>query len=184
MWAIGADVHKKSTTFYALDDDGQPVRDFNKKFSSVRSNLEGYLGVREYLGDREYRILMENSTKTHDVIWTMEKLGMDAIVAHSPDLKKITKSDKKTDKNDAKDLAMYLLARMSGAEQFNLSYMCSKEDMMARQLCRAAKLEMVERGNIKRRIRSHALLYGINVDRIDPVTDRGQEMLSKSTTRS
>ena len=177
MWAIGADVHKRSTTFYALDDDGEPVDGFNRLFRSVRSNEEGYLEVRRYLDGKEYSILMENSTKTHDVVWTMEGLGIEVLVAHSPDLKKIAKSDKKTDENDARDLAMYLLARLSGADQFNLSYMCSKEDMMARQLCRAAKQEMVDRGKIKRRMRSHALLYGIDIDRLDPTTASGRKRL-------
>ena len=53
MWAIGADVHKRSTTFYAIDDDGNPVDEFNRLFRSIRSNTEGYLEVRRYLDGKD-----------------------------------------------------------------------------------------------------------------------------------
>lgn len=172
MLAIGADVHKKTTTFFALDEEGNPVKDFNKKFKTVRSDLEGYSEVCRYLNGMEYQILMENSSKTHDTVWIMEELCMNVIVGHSPDLKKITKSDKKTDLNDARDLANYELARLSGAKQFSICYMCDKETMMNRQLCRMAKIEMVEQGNTKRRIRSHALIFGINLDNFTDLTTK------------
>ena len=163
MWAIGGDVHAKTTTFYALDDEGQPVEDFNRRFVKVKSDREGFSCVCRHLAGVDYQILVENSTKTHDVVWIMEELCMNVIVAHTPDLKKIAQSNSKTDKNDAKDLAMYLLARFAGSKQFGVSYMCSKEDMMDRQLCRMAKLEMMEMGKTKKRIRSHALMYGISL---------------------
>ena len=146
MWAIGGDIHAKTTTFYALDDEGQPVDDFNRRFVKVKSNREGFSCVCRHLAGVDYQILVENSTKTHDVVWVMEELCMNVIVAHTPDLKKIAQSNSKTDRNDAKELAMYLLARFAGSKQFGISYMCSKEDMMDRQLCRMAKLEMMEMG--------------------------------------
>ena len=197
MWAIGGDVHAKTTTFYALDDDGNPVDDFNRRFVRVRSDREGFSCVCRHLAGVDYQILVENSTKTHDVVWMMEGLCMNVIVAHTPDLKKIAKSNSKTDKNDAKDLAMYLLARFAGAEQFGTSYMCSKEDMMDRQLCRMAKQEMIEMGKTKKRIRSHALMYGIGLPKSittmrskdylasfdDPVFDDLVESLNDSEKR-
>ena len=62
MWAIGADVHMKTTTFFAFDDEAKPVTDFNRMFKSVRSNREGFLLVRMYLENIDYQILMENSS--------------------------------------------------------------------------------------------------------------------------
>lgn len=170
MIAIGADVHKKTTTFFALDEKGRAIADFNKKFRRVPSNLEGYSEVCGFLADSEYQILMENSSKTHDTVWIMEGLCMNLIVGHSPDLKKITLSNKKTDDNDAEELATYLLARHAGAIQFGVSYMCDKETMMIRQICRAAKIEMIEQGKIKRRMRSHALVFGIDLDGFSTLT--------------
>jgi len=177
MLAIGADVHMKTTTFFALDEEGKPLKEFNRLFKRVPSNLEGYSQVCGYLDGEEYQILVENSSKTHDVKWIAEELCMNMIVGHSPDLKKITQSDTKTDDNDAEDLAMYLLARFAGAMQFHVCYMCDRETMMDRQLCRLAKLEMMERGKIKRRIRSHALVFGIQLGKIDLTSKTAMKML-------
>lgn len=164
MLAIGADVHKKSTTFFALDEEGEPLADFNRRFRRVRSDRAGYAEVGRYLQDRDYQVLMENSSKTHDTCWIMEELAMNVIVGHSPDLKKITQSDRKTDDLDAEQLAVYLLARFAGAKQFSVCYMCSKETMMDRQLCRTAKDEMMDEGRLKRQVRSHGLTFGIDLD--------------------
>lgn len=180
MLAIGADVHKKTTTFFALDEEGNPVKDFNKKFRRVPSDAEHYSEVCGYLKDCEYQILMENSSKTHDTFWIMEELCMNVIVGHSPDLKKITQSDKKTDDNDAEELAVYELARLSGAKQFSICYMCDKRTMMDRQLCRMAKTEMVDQGRIKRRMRSHGLIFGIDLDRFgDLRTKKAAKLISE-----
>jgi len=176
MWAIGADVHMKTTTFFAFDDEAKPVTDFNRMFKSVRSNREGFLLVRMYLENIDYQILMENSSKTHDVQWTWEELGMNYIIAPSHELRRITQSDSKTDKHDARELATYMVARFAGAKQFHVCYMCSKEDMMNRQLCRTAKVYMVEIGKCKRRIRSHALVYGIDLPK-DVTTNRAKEFM-------
>lgn len=134
MMSIGADVHKRTTTFHALDEDGESIKEFNKLFRAVPSNKESFEKMKEYLHDSEYRILMENSTKTHDVYWIMEGLGMDVTVAHSTDLARITRSDKKNDDNDAKELAMYMMARLQGVDQFRECYMCPEVWMKKKEI--------------------------------------------------
>ena len=84
MWAIGADVHMKTTTFFAFDDEAKPVTDFNRMFKSVRSNREGFILVRMYLENIDYQILLENSSKTYDVQWTRVATGLDYIEAQPP----------------------------------------------------------------------------------------------------
>lgn len=101
---------------------------------------------------------------------------MNYIVAPSNELKRTTQSDSKTDKYDARELATYMVARFAGANQFHTCYMCSKEDMMNRQLCRTAKVYMVEIGKCKRRIRSHALVYGIDLPK-DVTTDKAKKVM-------
>jgi transposase len=164
MLAIGADVHKKRTTFHAMDENGESIIDFNRRFRSVPSNREGFRGLADYLCGKEHKILMENSTKTHDVYWTMKDMGMDVMVAHATDLARITRSDKKNDDNDAKELATYMMARLQNIDQFRECYMCTGEQMRRRRLCRIAKQEMMNEGNLKRKIRSELLLFGIDVD--------------------
>lgn len=164
MLAIGADVHKKRTTFHALDENGESIKEFNRLFRSVPSNREGFEGLAEYLNEKEHKILMENSTKTHDVYWMMKEMGLDVIVAHATDLARITHSDKKNDDNDAKELAMYMMARLQNIDQFRECYMCTAEQMKRRRLCRIAKQEMMNEGDLKRKIRSELLLFGIDLD--------------------
>ena len=101
--AIGIDVHKKTSTFFAYGEDGEPLEEFNKRFKRVASNRDGYTEVLVWLGNTDCDFLMENSTKTHDVYWILQGLGYKNLyVAHSVDLKRITKSSKKTDHFDPK----------------------------------------------------------------------------------
>jgi len=164
MISIGADVHKRTTTFHALDEDGGSIAEFNRLFRSVPSNREGFEKLAEYLRGKDHCILMENSTKTHDVYWIMTGMGLDVMVAHATDLARITRSDKKNDDNDAKELATYMRGRTMNMDQFRECYMCTKEEMRRRRLCRVAKQEMVNEGNLKRRIRSEMLLFGWDAD--------------------
>jgi len=159
--AIGIDVHKKTSTFFAYDGDGEPLNDFNQRFKKVPSNREGYLEVLAWLGDSDCEFLIENSTKTHDVYWILQGLGYSRLyVAHSVDLKRITKSNKKTDQFDAEKLATYMRVKQQNIDQFRTCYICTPEDMQIRRLCRIAKQELFEIGRIRRRIRSHLLLTG------------------------
>ena len=131
--AIGIDIHKKTSTFYALQDDGEPWTEFNQRFRRVPSNPDGYREVMFFIGSRDCDFLMENSTKTHDSYWTLRALGFDNLyVAHSTDLKQITKSDKKNDDNDAMNLATYMRVRRLNVNQFRCCYICTPDDMRRR----------------------------------------------------
>jgi len=145
MLAIGADVHKKRTTFYVMDENDESITDFNRRFRSVPSNREGFEGLAEYLLGKEHRTLMKNSTKTHDVYWTMKNMGLDVMVARSTDLARITRSDKKNDDNDAKELATHMMARLQNIDQFRECFMCAGVQMRRRELCRIAKKEVLSR---------------------------------------
>jgi len=160
--AIGIDIHKETSTFYAFGDDGEPLEEFNKKFRRVRSNEKGYGEVTAFLEGKECEFLMENSTKTHDSFWTLRSLGFERLyVAHSTDLALITKSDKKNDDNDAEKLAMYMRVKQQNIDQFRTCYICTPEDMMKRRLCRVAKQEMVEASKYSRRVKAEFLMFGI-----------------------
>lgn len=159
--AIGIDVHKKTSTFFAYGEDGEPLEEFNKRFKRVPSNRDGYTEVLVWLGNTDCDFLMENSTKTHDVYWILQGLGYKNLyVAHSVDLKRITKSSKKTDQFDAEKLATYMRVKQQNIDQFRTCYICTPEDMRIRRLCRIAKQELFDMGRIRRRIRSHLLLTG------------------------
>lgn len=166
--AIGIDVHKKTSTFFAYGEDGEPLTEFNERFKRVKSNKEGYQEVLMWLGDAPCDFLLENSTKTHDIFWILKGMGYENLyVAHSVDLKRITKSDKKNDRFDAEKLATYMRVKQLNIEQFRTCYICTPEDMRLRRLCRIGKEEMFERGRIVREIRSHLLLEGKDCGKLD-----------------
>jgi len=161
--AIGIDIHKETSTFYAIDDDGEPLEEFNGRFRRVRSNEKGYGEVTAFLKGKECEFLMENSTKTHDSYWTLKGFGFDRLyVAHATDLALITRSDKKNDDNDAEKLATYMRVKQQNIDQFRTCYICAPEDMMKRRLCRVAKQEMMEAGKYKRRVKAEFLMFGIH----------------------
>jgi transposase len=91
-------------------------------------------------------------------------MGLDVIVAHATDLARITQSDKKNDDNDAEELAMYMRGKMLNMKQFSVCYMCPEVWMKRRRLCRVAKQEMMNEGNLKRRIRSELALFGADAE--------------------
>ena len=161
--AIGVDIHKETSTFYAIGDDGEPLEEFNRRFRRVRSDEKGYGEVTAFLNGTECEFLMENSTKTHDSYWTLKGFGFDRLyVAHATDLALITRSDKKNDDNDAQKLATYMRVKQQNIDQFRTCYICAPEDMMKRRLCRVAKQEMMEAGKYSRRVRAEFLMFGIH----------------------
>ena len=177
MIAIGIDIHKETSTFYAIGDDGEPLEEFNKRFRRVRSNEKGYEEVTKFLEDKDCEFLMENSTKTHDSYWTLRKFGFERLyVAHSTDLSLITKSDKKNDDNDAAQLATYMRVKQQNIEQFRTCYICTPEDMMKRRLCRVAKQEMMEAAKYKRRVKAEFLMFGIHCP-FNVVTKKAHEWM-------
>ena len=73
MLAIGMDVHSSKTTAYAVpldepDDDSCSIaEDFNRMFKKFHSDQAGYVRVAKFLEGIEHCVLIENSTKSHEV---------------------------------------------------------------------------------------------------------------------
>jgi len=117
------------------------------------------------LRGHEAHILIENSTKTFDTYWVLTNLGCKVTVAQAQDLHRITKSVKKTDKNDSVELAAYMRRRLAGEDEFAECTMPSREWMMRREICRVVFSEKLHLADLKRRTRAHMLLHGIKLTR-------------------
>ena len=169
--AIGIDLHSKKSVAHAVYVDygevperhAKFIRDFNEAFSDFPSTPKWFKKMADTLRKHEAWVLIENSTKTHDVYWYLTNLGMNVIVAQAQDLYRITKSVKKTDRNDAAELAGYMRRRIHGEYEFAECYMPSPEWMTRRELCRGLSAEKDYLANTKRRIRAHLLLHGIKL---------------------
>lgn len=92
----------------------------------------------------------------------LKSLGFDVTVAHAADLRNITGSVRKTDLNDAYELASYMRKRVNGEIEFSESFIPSHEWMKRREICRYLADERAELTVTKKQIRSYLLLHGIH----------------------
>jgi hypothetical protein len=136
---------------------------FNERFRKISSNEEGMLILKDTIGDRRHSILMENSTKTHEMYWMMKGLDLNVFVAHSADLFRITQSHKKTDSHDAMELSAYMRRKILGENEFSVCYMAPSKWMFRRELCRISADDGDVIGDVKRNIHTHMLLHGIEL---------------------
>ena len=167
MLAIGMDVHSSMSTAHAVpmdladDEEREFCEAFNRTFTKFPSTRTGMSKVASFIEDRDHCILVENSTKTHELFWIMDDAGLTVMVAHSTDLFRITRSVKKTDAHDSVELAHYMRRYLMGEREFARCYIVDAVWMKRRQLCRLYAQESESLSNTRRQIRSYMLLRGI-----------------------
>lgn len=171
--AIGMDLHKRTAVCFAVyagegepdDRDSRFLERFNKDHRRNGTDPEDMAELAGALKGHEAHILIENSGKTFDTYWVLTNLGCHVVVAQARDLYRITRSVKKTDDQDSKELAGYMRRRLHGEMEFSECIMPPKEWMMRREVCRAVFAEKAHLADLKRRARSHLLLHGIRLSR-------------------
>lgn len=171
--AVGIDLHSKKAVAYATyAGPGEPdertegfLNDFNRDFADTGSSPQEMKTMADRLRGYDAHILIENSTKTHETYWVLTNAGCRVTVAFAGDLYRITKSVRKTDKNDSIELSGYMRRRMNGETEFAECYMPPLEWMMKRELCRTVFWEKAHLADLKRRTRAHLLLHGIVLSR-------------------
>ncbi len=142
--AIGMDLHAKTAVCYAVfAGEGEPkpkhvefLEEFNRKHRTQASETEDMAALAATLCGHDAYILIENSSKTYETYWTLTNLGVKVIVAQAQDLYRITKSVKKTDKNDSVELAGYMRRYLLGEREFAVCTMPPNDWMKKRQCCR------------------------------------------------
>lgn len=169
--AIGIDVHKEKCAAHATNggiNELKPkqkafLEKFNRDFRRFPSDVRGFTDLAQRVKDHEAHILIENSTKSHDVYWILKGLGLDVIVAHATDLKRITESDRKNDDNDAYELAHYMRRRLMGENEFHESHIPGRETLIRREMCRFTLDDRSQLTATKLQMRSHLLIRGIEL---------------------
>ena len=95
---IGIDLGDKMSRYLILNEEGLAVEE-----GSFRNNAES---IRKHFGQRgRARVAMEVGTQSAWIAREFTKLGHEVIVANARELKWITASDDKNDRNDARKLA-------------------------------------------------------------------------------
>ena len=167
--AIGIDVHSKKLTSFAVPQDEENIDEsefcleFNKEFKSTPADRTTLNRMAAWLNGREHLILIENSTKTHEVFWILTDLGCVVVVANASDLYRITMSVKKTDYHDCRELAHYARRYLNGEREFATCLIVTAEQLNRRQLCRIYAQASSGLSDLRRRIRSYMLARGIAV---------------------
>ncbi|MGN0137378.1 MAG: IS110 family transposase [Candidatus Methanomethylophilaceae archaeon] len=171
--AIGIDVHKEKCAAFAVFaglGDPRPrhtafLEKFNEDFRRFPSDYAGMTALFERVRDHDAEVLIENSTKSHDIYWMLTNLGLKVTVAHATDLYRITMSKTKNDDNDARELAGYMRRRIMGENEFHESHIPSLETLKLREICRFTLNDREELSALKRQIRSHLLIRGWKLTR-------------------
>ena len=171
--AIGMDLHAKTAVCFAVfAGEGEPrenhiefLEEFNRKHRTQGAEPEDMAAIAADLRGHDAYVLIENSTKTFEIYWVLMNLGVKTVVAQAQDLYRITKSTKKTDKNDSVELAGYMRRYLLGEREFAVCTMPPHEWMMKREICRTLFKEKVHLGDLKKRMRAHLLLHGIKLSR-------------------
>ena len=186
--AVGMDVHKDMSAAYAVyagtgtenEKHRRFLNGFNNEFADFPSTVKRLETFAAFVRGHECHVLIENSTKSHDVYWILKNMGIDVTVAQAQDLHRITKSVKKTDRNDSIELAGYMRRRLHGENEFAECYIPSPEWMTKRELCRGLSAEKEYLANTKRRIRAHILLRRIHLSKEYPdvTTDKAMAELN------
>ena len=171
--AVGIDVHKEMCAAHATGGGANKVSSkqqyfidrFNDQFDRFPSDSRGMHSLCQFLKGHEVHILIENSTKSHDIYWMLKGMGMDVIVAHATDLKNITQSMRKNDSNDARELAHYMRRRLLGEVEFHESYIPDRDVLIRRELCRSILNDRTELTAVKLQTRSHLLIRGMELSK-------------------
>ena len=100
MIYVGMDVHKKTTTFCALDSEGKVVRR-----GTVDSVETGWLAIVKHWSTDEISIALETGSLTWWVVDVLREAGIEPVVIDARRFKMIADSKKKSDRHDARALA-------------------------------------------------------------------------------
>lgn len=143
MIYIGMDLHQKTTTWFACDDDGQRAGS-----GKVESSNEGWKSVTDRFGSTgtEVRVAIETGSITWFCVEQLRSLGIEPTVVDARHFKLIAESRKKSDRRDARTLAFALL---NGTAQQCTVAVPSERARRGRSLLQARKT-IVEQGTQSR----------------------------------
>jgi transposase len=146
---VGLDLGDRSSA-YCLIDEGKILRE-----GSVETSHQGLCQMFESLPP--IRIVMEATRNTHWVRKLLKALGHEVIVANPRRLDLITKSSRKTDRNDAR-----MLARLGRLDVDLLSpvYERSDESLQARLFVRSRAQLVRMRTKLVNQVRGSVKIFG------------------------
>jgi transposase len=158
---LGIDVHKRYAQVAVMDEAGEIVEEVRVENANLDDLAQRYAGAQAAL---------EATSNYYHIHDTLSEY-LDVTVAHPKELNQIAKSDKKTDRVDAKELAR--MVRLNSVPE---SYVPTDEIREARALVRGRQTLVEDRTKYANKV--HGLLsdHGITED-VKPLSMEGREFL-------
>lgn len=149
MKYLGLDVHRSSVVACLADEDGTVIG----RRSIPADRLEEIISMVNDVS--KCCAMMESGTYSYKVLRFLIGNGMEAHVVHAGCLKVIAKSSRKTDANDADNIARYLRLWKHGEVELSISYIPNADESGLCELCRLREAISKDCSDRARRIRSH-----------------------------
>jgi len=150
MRYIGLDVHKDNITACFISAGGKVLENIE-----VPSDSDGLATILGHMNKEEHCTMMESSTYSYRVYRHLEDMSIETHVVHAANLKVVTMSDKKTDKNDAETIARYLRLWKMGAVKLSMAFIPTPDQCALKDICRYCEELSKKVGDESRRIKAH-----------------------------
>lgn len=155
MKYVGIDYHKELATVCIMGNTGNV-----KDIFEVPATPAGMDEMLMHVGKGRFKIMGEAFSMSIDLHNYLIGLGADSMLVKPQDPKLITKSSKKTDPNDAVNIARYLMLHDKGQLILNPSFILKDEELRNRCICRFREDLANSKGKLSQNIRSHTRVNG------------------------
>lgn len=154
MYYIGADYHKDIATICIQTASGNIKDEFE-----VEANSKGMDKVIDIMSGKKFRIMGETSEFSINLHNHLVSRGVDSILVDPKGLKIITMSDKKTDVNDARNLAKWLRLWDKHEIDLPISLILTGMQRDLRDLCRYREEIAKMKGQTLQQISAHMRIH-------------------------
>jgi len=159
MIYVGMDIHQKTTTFCAIDQEGKVARR-----GKVKSGQAAWLEIVGQWPGQQVRVALETGAMTWWVVDVLREAGIEPVVVDARQFKLIAASKKKSDRRDARTLAEAL----KGGLADNCSVAVpSQRARRCRSLLRTRHLVVKQAGATLKAARSLLGSVGVSISRGD-----------------
>lgn len=159
MIYVGMDIHKKTTTFCAIDEEGKLA-----KRGRVLSDEAGWLGILNNWPIDEVRVALETGGMTWWVVDVLRGAGIEPVVVDARQFKMIADSKKKSDRRDARTLAEALKGGL--AENCSVA-VPTERARQARSLMRTRHMVVTQATATMLAARSLLRSVGVSISKFD-----------------
>jgi len=159
MFYVGVDYHKESLAVCIMKQGGSI-----EEFIELDATPEGMDKLIGMMNGRKYKVMGEAFTYAIDLHNYLIEKGVDSYLVDAKDFKIITRSHKKTDKNDSETIAWYLRLWSKGEIGLSIAYIVRNDEMKLRDLCRLREDLAKQKGQEMQRIGMHMRRNGEYID--------------------